>query len=186
MDLSAVDRIAATVRPLGLDPPVQIAPPSRGGSNWTAKSLTANRPRRVNLVVDPTSGAIVSREGFGDRRLIDKIVSVGIAAHEGQLFGWPNQLLGLTTAGGLLLLCTSGIVMWWRRRNPGTLGAPTPTMNPRVSVGLITLVVMFGVYLPLFGASLLAVLFAERFVLRHIPRLRDWLGLAASDPGLVG
>jgi uncharacterized iron-regulated membrane protein len=133
------------------------------------------------MVVDGATGAIISREEFKDRQLIDRIVSVGIAAHEGQLFGWPNQLLGLVTAAGLVLLSMSGIIMWWRRRDQGVLGAPKALLSPRVSWGLIALIVLIGVYLPLFGASLLVVLATERFILGRIPRARDWLGLNARN-----
>jgi uncharacterized iron-regulated membrane protein len=176
-DLSAFDRIAATVRPLQLSPPVQISPPARGAEHWAVKSMTANRPQRVSLVVDGETGAIISREGFSDRKLIDRFVAIGIAAHEGQLFGWPNQLLGLLTAAGLLTLCGSGVVLWWRRRESGVLGAPQAQFNPRVSFGLILLVVLLGIYLPLFGASLVLVLLIERLILCRIPPVRDWLGL---------
>jgi uncharacterized iron-regulated membrane protein len=178
LDYAAVDRIAATLRPLALPQPVVIAPPSRGAEHWTAKSMTPNRPQRVNLVVNPATGAIVSREDFRDRHLIDRIVGVGIAAHEGQLFGWPNQLLGLMTAMGLVLLSVSGIVMWLRRRDQGVLGTPKPGLSPRVAWGLITLVVVLGVYLPLFGISLVAVFLVEKVILSRIPPIRDWLGLA--------
>ncbi len=184
-DLTAVDRIVAVVRPLVLSPPVLIAPPGRGGSNWTVKSMTANRPQRVNLVVDPTTGAIISRDDFQDRHLVDRIVGIGIAAHEGQLFGWPNQLLGVATATGLLLLCVSGVTMWWRRRGRGVLGAPKVTLSPRLSWGLITLVVMFGVYLPMFGGSLLVVLLAEKLVLSRIASVRNWLGLHAPSSNVA-
>jgi uncharacterized iron-regulated membrane protein len=180
-DLTAFDRIAATVRPLGLDPPVLISPPARGSANWTAKSMTPNRPQRVTLTLDGATGEIVSREDFRDRQLIDRIVGIGIAAHEGQLFGWPNQLLGLITAGGLLLLSFSGVVMWWSRREAGVLGAPKVTLNPRVSVGVIALVALLGVYLPLFGTSLLLVLITERTLLRRIAGTRRWLGLNAPN-----
>jgi uncharacterized iron-regulated membrane protein len=176
-DLTAVDRIAATVSPMQLLPPVLIAPPGRGSTDWTAKSMTPNRPQRLNLVVNGTTGKIVSSDGFQDRHLIDKIVSIGIAAHEGQLFGWPNQALGLITAMGLVLLCVSGLILWWRRRDQGVLGAPKVLLSPRVSIGLITLVVMIGIYLPLFGTSLVVVLLAEWIVLRRIPKVRNWLGL---------
>lgn len=179
-DLTAVDRIVATVRPLQLPPPVLIAPPNQGASTWTARSMTANRPLRVNLVLDGTTGRIVSRDEFHDRHLIDKIVSIGVAAHEGQLFGWSNQALGLITAVGLVLLCVSGLVLWWRRRDQGVLGAPKVLLSPRVSWGLITLVVLIGVYLPLFGASLVVVLLVERLVLRRLPGVRRWLGLQPS------
>ncbi len=178
-DLTAVDRIVATLRPLELLPPVVIEPPASGSTEWTAKSMTPNRPQRVDLVVDGTTGAIKERKDFHDRHVIDRIVGTGIAAHEGQLFGWPNQLLGLTTALGLILLAVSSVVMWWRRRDPGSLGAPAPVAGPRFSLGLFVLVVILGVYLPLFGLSLIAVKVLEMVVLSRIPGVRDWLGLAA-------
>jgi uncharacterized iron-regulated membrane protein len=178
-DLSAVDRIVATVRPLALPAPVVIAPPARGTSNWTAKSLTANRPLRVDLVVDGKTGEIVSRQDFRNRHPVDRVVAIGIAAHEGRLFGWANQVLGLLTAIGLDTMCLSGLILWWRRRGQGVLGAPRATLRPRISIGLVTLVLLLGLYLPLFGASLVAVLLVERIVLSRIPRLRDWLGLYA-------
>jgi uncharacterized iron-regulated membrane protein len=176
-DLTAFDRVAAAVIPLDLPHPVLIGPPPRGSQLWTAKSMTANRPLRVNLEVNGTTGEIVKRDGFWDRAWIDRAIAVGIAAHEGQLFGWPNQLLGLLTAAGLVLLCISGVVMWWRRRDGGVLGAPKAVLNPRVSVGLLVIVVLLGIYLPLFGGSLLVVLLLEKLVLCRIPPLRDWLGL---------
>ncbi len=182
IDLSAVDRIVAAVLPLQLLPPVLIAPPERGSSDWTAKSMTPNRPFRVDLVVDATTGAIKSRKDFWDRRLIDRMVAVGIAAHEGRLFGWPNQLLVLITATGLLTVSTSAVVMWWRRREPGVLGAPKIAASPRFSFGLCLLVVLFGIYLPLFGISLIAVKLLEMAVFSRIASVRDWLGLPA--PGV--
>ncbi len=82
-DLTAVDRIVATVRPLGLDPPVVIEPPATGSNDWAAKSMTPNRPRRVDLVVDGKTGVIKDRKDFADRPWIDRVVGTGVAAHEG-------------------------------------------------------------------------------------------------------
>ena len=64
---------------------------------------------RANL----QTGAIVSRQNFNQRLLLDRMVGVGVAAHEGQLFGLANQLLSLATAMGLVTLCVSAIVLWW-------------------------------------------------------------------------
>jgi uncharacterized iron-regulated membrane protein len=127
--------------------------------------------------MDGATGTIKSRNDFGDRHWIDRVIGTGIAAHEGQLFGWPNQLLGLATAAGLVLLSVSSVILWWRRREPGTLGAPGPAASPRVAIGIVILVVLFGLYLPLFGASLLTVLLLESILLRRIPGIREWLGL---------
>ncbi|MGO9915415.1 MAG: PepSY domain-containing protein [Isosphaeraceae bacterium] len=131
----------------------------------------------MDLVVDGKTGAIKDRKDFYDRHVIDRVVGTGIAAHEGQLFGWPNQLLGRITAAGLILLCTSSVVMWWRRRDVGVLGAPKAAGKPRLSLSFLALVILLGVYRPLFGAPLLAVLLVEKALLCRIPRIRDWLGL---------
>ncbi len=120
---------------------------------------------------------ITNREDFKDRHWVDRMVGIGIAAHEGQLFGWLNQLLGLLTAVGLVLLTVSGVVLWWRRRDPGTLGAPKMLLAPRFSTGLVIVIVLLGLYLPLFGLSLLIVLGLEWAVLCRIPSVRKWLGL---------
>ncbi|MFM9067838.1 MAG: PepSY-associated TM helix domain-containing protein [Planctomycetota bacterium] len=182
VDFAAFDRVVAAVTPLHLEHPVVISPPSRGGDKWTAKSQTPNRPRRVNLVVDGRTGEILSREDYRDRHWVDRILGVGIAAHEGQLFGWPNQLIGLLTACGLVLLCVSGLILWWRRRDPGTLGAPAPRLPARFSWLLLFIILALALYLPLFGLTLVLVRVAEWLVLKRIPMIRRWLGLPGPMP----
>jgi uncharacterized iron-regulated membrane protein len=53
--------------------------------------------------------------------------------------------------------------MWWRRRPRGRLGAPPPVSGARLR-GAITLLVVAGVVLPLFGASLLVLAVVDRVV----------------------
>jgi len=184
IDPAALDRVAAVVGRLALDPPVVLAPePGSGGARWSAKSQTANRPRRVSLVVDGATGAVESRDDFSAKHPIDKAVAIGIALHEGRLFGWPNQLLGLLTAIGLVVVCLSAVWLWLRRRDPGTLGAPPPGVPAARSLPLIVTVLVLGILLPLFGMSLVAVLVVERTLLRRIPAVAAWLGLEERSPG---
>jgi uncharacterized iron-regulated membrane protein len=171
-----IDRIAATVRTLHLAPPVLIAPPTRTQAPWTAKSDAADRPLRTDLTLDGATGAVLTRSDFAQRRLVDRLVGYGIAVHEGALFGWLNQLLNLLTAIGLALLSVSGAVLWWRRRPEGTLGAPHRRMRPAVALTFVGLLVVLGLALPLFGASLVAVLATDRLAIRRLPRARAWLG----------
>jgi uncharacterized iron-regulated membrane protein len=42
-------------------------------------------------------------------------------------------------------------------------------------------VIGLGIYLPLFGLSLLLVALLERFVLRRLPVAQRWLGLAGAS-----
>ena len=78
---------------------------------------------------------------------------------------------------GLVLISSSAVVLWWRRRGIGVLGAPIPSGRQRFSWALGLLLIAFAVYLPLLGLSLAAVLLTERLVLRRIPRAQQWLGL---------
>lgn len=176
---AALDRVVATVQPLELAAPVLVAPPTGPGAPWTAKSDAANRPLRADLTVDGGSGAVLSRRDFGERRLMDRLVGWGIAIHEGQAFGWANVLLNLVTAAGLALLSVSSVVLWWRRKPTGLLGAP-PARREVGATGLALTIVALGMLLPLFGVSALLVLLAERLVLRRLPGPCRWLGLRTA------
>lgn len=183
IDLTALDRLVPVAASLDLEPPVLLAPPSRATMAWTARSETQNRPLRARVWLE-ADGSISKRETFADKPLLDRVIGVGIAAHEGQLFGWPNQALGLFTALGLITLALSAAVMWWRRRPAGVLGAPAP----RAKSGwvIVSLILTLGMMLPLLGLSLLLVLALERGVFRRCGRMRRFLGLEAAEPGLRG
>lgn len=181
-DLTDFDRLFALAEPMKLAYPTTISPPTKSSTAdqeaaWTVKSDAQNRPLRVTLEVLPKTGEVVSREDFASKHWIDRLVAIGIAAHEGQLFGVANQVLGVITAAGLVLLSVSGTIMWWRRREQGTLGAPTPVKESSWSFGVLAIIIALGLYLPLFGLSLILVLVVERLLLIRIPRVNRWLGL---------
>jgi uncharacterized iron-regulated membrane protein len=181
LDLAAMDRVVAAAIPMKLAPPVLISPPETAGGPWSAKSDAQNRILRSDVTLDGATGQVLSRVDFGQRQLVDRIVGVGVAAHEGHLFGWLNQLASLSTALGLIAVCTSAIVMWWRRRSPHALGAPQPMPDTVISAVIVGVIVGFALLLPLLGASLIAVLLAERLLLSRIPASRVWLGLRESS-----
>jgi len=172
------DRVVAVVEREQLAPPVAITPPSKPGGVWSAKSNAPNRPLRAELQINGSTGAITQRQTFADRHWVDRLVAYGIAAHEGQLFGWPNVVLALLTAWGLVLVCVSAGVLWWRRRDPGTLGAPARGRLPQRLWPLGLVLLLLSLWLPLFGISLGLVWLCEWSVLRRLPRVADWLGLA--------
>lgn len=170
-------RVIAAVRPLHIAGPVLIAPPIAGKAGWTATSDADDRPLRSEAVIDGATGEVLATKRFDQRHWIDRAVGYGIAIHEGAFFGLANQLLGTLTAMLLATLSVSGVVMWWRRRPKGLLGAPIPLGRPRFGGVLIAAIVALGLYLPMFGATLIAVLLVDRFVLRRVPSARRWLGL---------
>lgn len=157
--------------------PVLISPPAIPNGPWTAKSDSQDRVLRDQVVLDPATGAVLSRLNFNQLPWVDRIVGIGVAAHEGHLYGWLNQLVNLCTAIGLILLCASAVVLWWRRRSEGVLGAPAKSENTRLTVAFAVLLFVLALYLPLFGLTLLTVIAIERFVLRRLPAAQRWLGL---------
>ncbi len=177
VDLILFDHVFEAVKKTSLDFPVVISPPSSKGSTWSVKSLTQNRPRQVTLFVDGNSGEILQRQDFQSRPLLDRIVSTCIAAHEGQLFGWPNQLLGLLTALSLMTLSITGACMWWRRRQAGALGAPPTGERTGKPILLVIVIVLLALYLPLFGATVLLALLLEKLLVRMSPGAAKWLGI---------
>ena len=150
-----VDKVIARIADENLDAPVRVYLPQENQPHWRVRSETQNRPRVRELQIDPSTGALVEEQKFSDKSLLDRSILVGIAAHEGQLFGPVNQLLGFLTATGLMMLSTSAVVMWWRRRPGGSLGIPAPRVPGfRIGLALRTGIVLLGLLLPVLGLSL--------------------------------
>jgi uncharacterized iron-regulated membrane protein len=177
----AIDKLVTTVAPLGLPNPVLISPPMHAGGNWTARSDTRDRPLRVDLVLNAQTGAVVKRTDFHSKPWLDRAIGFGIAAHEGQLFGLVNQLVSLFTTVSLVILSVSGVVMWRKRKPEGVLGAPNPIRRVRFSAGLITILLVLGLYFPLLGGSMILVYLAERFLIPRSTNVRNWLGLTRVE-----
>lgn len=152
-----LDRMVAVAGRLPLAAPVLIAP-KPGTATWTIGSESANRPERTRLTLDGATGRILDRRDFAQRHWIDRAIGYGIAIHEGAFFGLANQILGTLVTTLLATLAISGTIMWWRRRKPGTLGAPIKLTRPRYGAILIASITALAIAMPMFGATLLAVL----------------------------
>jgi uncharacterized iron-regulated membrane protein len=155
------ERMAFPVLVLPPHAPQAFGPPT--GDVWTVKSVAQNRTLTRQATFDPPTGREVSRSGFSDQHIIDRIVNTGVAWHEGQLFGLVNQIIGVLTALALTGISVLGVLMWLRRRTPRTFGAPVASTGKGlgwVALPLIALCIM----LPLFGVSVIVILLAEQVV----------------------
>jgi uncharacterized iron-regulated membrane protein len=160
------------VRAAGLDGPLEISVPVEEGAPFTVQETGRAWPVQQDAAaVDAMSGEVVEQLRFEDHPLMAKMATWGIAFHMGLLFGLPNQLL-LTAVGlGALLLVFWGYRMWWLRR---------PTRDTAFSVGrplaprgawrglpwwclalVAAAAVGVGLFLPVFGVSLLAFLVVD-------------------------
>lgn len=178
-----LSRMVAVARSEHLPFPVLVAPPGAPGrfgkgkgAHWVVRSDTQNRPQRVTITYDGMTGKELRRETFADSHPIDRVVGYGVAWHEGQLFGWVNQLIGVLTALMLVVLSVSGFVMWRRRKPADRLGAPLPPADPRFA-RLVPVIVLLALLLPLLALSLVAVVLFDRIALPRLPALAQWLGV---------
>jgi uncharacterized iron-regulated membrane protein len=152
------ERMAFPVLVLPPHAPRRFGPPT--GDEWTVLSEAQNRPLDRQVTYDATTGAEIGRTGFADKHVIDRIVNIGIAWHEGQLFGLANQIIGVLTALALMAVSVLGALMWLKRRPAGELGAPPSARGAPMGYAVAGVVVL-GLLLPLFGASLVAVLIID-------------------------
>jgi uncharacterized iron-regulated membrane protein len=180
-----LDRIVLRAQNENLPAPVIIQPPGASnmfgppnGDTWTLTTQTQNRPLVRKVSYDVVTGIEVSRSGFADKHVIDRIVGIGIAWHEGALFGIVSQLIGVLTALMLMTLAVSGFLMW-RRRKPGdALGAPPLPRDPAKLKGVAAIILLLAALLPLLAASLILLWVVDRLLLPRLPRAARWLGVA--------
>lgn len=172
----ALDHVVAKAMTLGLAAPAEVSPPTRAGGRWLVQSQAEDRTLRVSVEIGD-DGTVIGSQGFADRHWIDRAVGFGVAVHEGAWLGLLNQLANLLVLIGLVTLALSSLVLWWRRRPHGQLGAPAAKDPLRHSWALVGVAVLLGVLMPLFGITLALAMLFELFARRAAPGLARWLGL---------
>lgn len=179
----SLDRVVATAAADGLPGPYFVLyPDAKDGvfsvlsDMWHDPSNPAYTDTTLERVahIDQYSGAVAGRYGFDDYSPTAKLVSQSIAMHEGQRFGSLNFIASALFCVAILGLCITGPIMWWRRRPAGSLGAPRGGMPLRRSPWLLVVLVALGLFLPLFGLSLLVVYLVDLLVIRRRARVAQF------------
>lgn len=163
---------------LQLAPPVELSVADAQAGTWKISSQAQNRPLRSDIWIN-ADGSIEKQSGFSDKKLLDRAIAIGIAAHEGYLFGWFNLVLGVLTCVGLILICVSGFVLWRKRKPASGLGAPPP-MPISVGFAVVSITVGLALFLPVMAISLVLLLLLEFTLLRWASGVRNWLGLSVN------
>ena len=67
---------------------------------------------------------------------------------------------------GIVLLCVSGVVMWFKRRPAGGVGVPPLPAQRRALVAVTAMLVVGGVVFPLVGVSMVVLAAVDACVVR--------------------
>lgn len=141
-------------------------------SQWYQKGNPAENDVTLEQTVhvDQYSGAVVAQYGYDDYSPLAQVVSQGIAIHEGRRFGPVNTVLSALFCIAVIFLCITGPIMWWRRRGTASgMAAPRARLPLAGNVILLACVVALGIFLPMFGLSVLVILAVDQLLIRRIP-----------------
>jgi len=172
-----VDAAIEVASARGLAHPMTIVVPADDKGVYSVMGYAFHDPSAEGTVhVDQFTGQPVAQYGYGDYPALAKVVDQGIALHEGRRFGTANLVVSALFCLAVMFMCVTGPIIWWRRRPKGdrTIAAPRGRLNiktgPVAAVGLVLL----GIGLPLFGASLVTIFVLDQVVLRRVGPLRTF------------
>lgn len=171
----SLDHITVIAESQGMDYPFQISSPRGPLGVFSVRTLT-NDPRKwAFLHVDQYSGRVLGFYRYDALSIFPRTITLGIALHEGRLFGIWNQVFGLLACMMVFTLSGSAAILWWKRRPEGRLGAPRMLDSFQLPRGIVAISSVMAVLFPVAGASLVAVLLFDRFALPRMPRMGRFL-----------
>lgn len=173
-----VDRVLAVAAKEGLTGELLVTPPSGPADEYTVAERSAGLPIRKDVIaIDPYTGEVTARTGWGDYSTIAKLRTLAVEFHTGALFGLANQIVVALLAVGLIVLILFGYRMWWVKNPYGSRWSalPPPTwrqLSRRVLwLGLAGVAVLSWL-MPVLGLSL-AVFVALDAAITAVKRRRD-------------
>jgi YD repeat-containing protein len=183
LSLDDVVRVASQER---MFPGYQVSLPSNitnettGTKTYGSFSLSNSWPRKTSeartVFVDQFTGKTLGGMdvyGYGTvSRTMDTLVSVHMGTE-----------LGVFSRATMTLMCVlaiwsvvSAVVMYTKRRRPGTLGLPRRPVDVRLSRRITIVTALMAILFPVWGLSAAVILLIDRYVIRRIPRLRHAFG----------
>lgn len=155
-----LDTIARFARSIGFNEQFRINVPAAEDGVYTisADSMDGDTHSPTDdrtVHIDQYTGKILADVRFADYSLAGKAMAVGIALHQANLGLW-NTALNTLFCLAVIFMGMSGIIMWWKRRPAGTLGAPLYPKNYQVPVTIMVIAMCVCILFPLTGLSIIA------------------------------
>tara|TARA_R110002167_G_scaffold97566_2_gene257434 strand:+ start:2243 stop:3607 length:1365 start_codon:yes stop_codon:yes gene_type:complete len=163
--------VIARAEAKGLARPYTVSIPADPDLAWTAARAVQQVEDTRALYIDGATGAVradIAYDQFGPGA---KAFEWGIAVHQGTQYGNLNRFIMLGGCIAVWLLGISGLVMWWKRRPGGGLGAPVAPPGPRVRAAVLGIVLPLAILFPLTGLSLIVALALDWLFRRIRPGL---------------
>ncbi len=167
-----LDKAVEIARSRGMAPRFEVMVPRDAKGVYTAAVFPDDLNKARTIHIDQYSGAPIVDISYADYGTEAKLIELGINIHQGQEFGWPNQLLMLTTCLAIILASVSAVVMWLKRRPSGRLGVPPYPTSRRVYGALWAMAIVFGLAFPLSGLLIALMVACDVLVIRNVSPLK--------------
>ncbi|RXY98895.1 PepSY-associated TM helix domain-containing protein [Fictibacillus sp. S7] len=155
--------------------PYSISLPEGAKGVYTISTSNPNPMKDATLNIDQYSGKVLTDVRFHDYGIMAKLISVGIAFHQGTLFGLANQIVGLILCVGLIGIAITSYIMWRKRKPRGKLGSISPSKSKKVTTFVFFIMISMGLVMPLVGISIIVVFLLDWLILKRIKTLNAWL-----------
>ncbi len=149
-----IDTMMSQVQRLQLAPGYTVNPPQGAQGVFTASVYPHDLARQRVVHLDQYTGQPLLDMSYADYGPLGRWLEWGINIHLGQEWGVANQLLLVAVCAGIVLLCGSGAVMWFKRRPVGGVGVPPLPAQRRALAGVAVVLAVGGVVFPLVGFSM--------------------------------
>ena len=173
-----IDTMDALARDLGFKGRYQLNLPQSPTGVWTFSrdSMNTDSPDPTSdrtTHVDRYTGRILADIRYEDYSWAGKAMAVGIALHMGTLGLWSvlaNSLVCLS----VLLLCVSGLVMWWKRRPTRLMRLAAPPLPHDLPLwkGAVLVGLAVSLAFPMAGITLLALMAFDALILSRVGTLK--------------
>ena len=150
-----IDEVVKIIHSLGMPKGYRLMLPRGKEGVYSAIHSSPQLAAQRVIHIDQYAGKVlvdVTPAQFG---ALGYAVEWGVSVHQGGEFGGMNLLIMLLGCLATMLLCVSGVVMWWSRRPQGQLAAPPRPRDAHLALGVVGISVTLGVVFPLLGASML-------------------------------
>lgn len=167
-----VDRAFEIARSNGIAKGFELDLPHDATGVYTAAIFPENLANERTIHIDQYSGKPLVDISYPQYPVLGRAMEWGINVHMGQEWGLFNQLLMLATCLCIVLVCVTGIVMWWKRRPSGRMGVPAMPTERNVYLGLWIIAGLFGLAFPMSGVAIAAMIAVDQSVIRFVPPLK--------------
>ena len=151
-----------------------------GNPLYGSFTLSNSWPRKTgearDVFLDQFSGKTLIEQSAYGYGTVSYAADVLVSTHMGTQLGIVSRIFMTVLCVLTIWAVISAVVMYWKRRRPGTAGLPRRPAAVKLHTGLWMIIGTTAIIYPLWAVSAALILAFDRFVIRRVPRLRSAFG----------